>query len=50
MGVQISAARRKRDAAKRRNEEARWAARSGEVTVRKIEPEALEVDREPASS
>jgi hypothetical protein len=35
-GTEQSPARRKRQAAKRRAEERRWAAKSGPVTVRKI--------------
>jgi hypothetical protein len=35
---------RKRKAAQRKREEARWAARSGPVTVRKVEQSSEEVE------
>lgn len=47
-GMDSSPARRKRRAAALRREEARWAARSGPVTVRKVTPEPAD-DPDPAA-
>ncbi len=38
--IEISPARRKRLAARRKKQEARWAAKSGPVTVRNIKDES----------
>ena len=43
-GIEKSPARRKREAAKRKRQEDRWAARSGPVEVRRVEDQ--EQDRE----
>ena len=40
-GTESSPERRKRQAAKRKREEKRWAARSGPVTVRFVDPATL---------
>lgn len=40
-GAESSPERRKRQAAKRKREEKRWAARSGPVTVRFVDPATL---------
>ena len=51
MGIEISKARRKKRTYQRKAEEARWAARSGEVTVRRVEepspPHTTESDDTP---
>lgn len=39
-GMEFSPERRKKNAAKRKRQEERWAARSGEVRVTRIEPES----------
>jgi hypothetical protein len=44
----MSPERRKRAAAKRKREEKRWAARSGPVTVRFVDPATLR-PQEPSS-
>jgi hypothetical protein len=46
-GAETSPERRKRDAAKRRREEKRWAKRSGPVTVRFVDPEDLKRGGQP---
>ena len=40
-GVEVSAARRKRQAKKRAAEEKRWAAKAGPVIVRRVDPETI---------
>ena len=39
--IETSPARRRRQEKRRRREEAEWAARSGPVTVRRVEPDEL---------
>lgn len=41
-GMDYSPERKKRDAAKRKRQEKRWASRSGEVKVTRVEPETAE--------
>jgi hypothetical protein len=43
--VVTSPARARRRAQARRREEASWRARSGPVTVRRVDPDELRVDR-----
>lgn len=38
-GIEFSPERKKRDAARRKRQEERWAARSGEVRVSRVDPE-----------
>lgn len=48
-GTEFSPDRKKREAERRKRQEKYWASRSGEVSVRRVEPEepADRTDREP---